>query len=203
MSPDTGAVDEDRLKANLELATDVYIQRVNGSPCGETVISLYKGADSLSLQQKRQDLLVFLKGSRKMKEKLQQQKPELYMEFSKVWSMKQRHEVPHLPPQYLYLLVCCFEPMCPHPLCQVGKESIHMEWFPSGPQLDFIPLPVPDPAQPWGGDNCQKCSGFCAGHFLKPEEVVKSGATPMKQPPSGVLKDFYQSLNHKTLRSPC
>ena len=29
-NPETGAVDMERVKANLELATDVYIDRVNG-----------------------------------------------------------------------------------------------------------------------------------------------------------------------------
>ena len=51
-----------------------------------------------------------------------------------------------------------------------------MEWFPGGPKVDFIPLPIPDPTQPWGNESWgNKCSGFCLGHFLKPEEVLKSG----------------------------
>lgn len=62
VNPETGAVDMERVKANFELATDVYIDRVNGCPCGETVIHLYRGADSSSLQQKWKDLLVYLKG---------------------------------------------------------------------------------------------------------------------------------------------
>lgn len=65
--------------------------------------------------------MVYLKSSKRMKEKLQQEKPELYADFKKVWDMRQRH------------------------------------------------------------DHCEKCSGFCAGHFLKPEEMLKSGATPMKE----------------------
>ena len=85
-----------------------------------------------------------------MKEKLQQQKPELYKEFSNVWDIKRRHEVPHLPPEYLYLLVCCFKPMCRHPPSGQGINS-----HGGGPKLDFIPLPAPDPPQPWGGDHCQ------------------------------------------------
>lgn len=32
---------------------------------------------------------------------------------------------------------------------------------------------------------------------MKPEEVLKSGATPMKQPPSSILREFYQKLNGK------
>ena len=56
-SPEMGVIDKERLKANLELATDLYIERVNGSPCGETVISLDKGAESSLLQRKRKYLL--------------------------------------------------------------------------------------------------------------------------------------------------
>ena len=66
-NPATGAVDMERVRKNLDLATDVYINRVNNCPCGETVIHLYKGADSGSLQEERKHLLVFLKGSRKKK----------------------------------------------------------------------------------------------------------------------------------------
>ena len=55
---------------------------------------MYKGADISSLQQRvLKDLLVYLKGSRKMKKKLQQEQPELYTVFKKVWDMRQRHEV--------------------------------------------------------------------------------------------------------------
>ena len=43
-NPETGAVDMERVKVNLDLATDVYISRVNECPCGETVIHLYRGA---------------------------------------------------------------------------------------------------------------------------------------------------------------
>lgn len=69
VNPETGAVDMERVAANPELATNVYIDCMNGCPCVETVIKLYKGADSSSLQQKRKDLLVYLKGSKKMKKK--------------------------------------------------------------------------------------------------------------------------------------
>ena len=191
LNPETGAVDMDRVRNNLELATSVYIDRVNNCPCGETVIHLHRGADSASLQ-KREHLIVYLKGSKVKKDQLQREEPELYKYFETIWEMRQTHEVPGLPSQYLYLLVCCFQQGCPHPLCQAGKEGIPMEWFPGGPRVDFIPLPVPDPAYPWGSDSCDKCSGSCAGHFLKPEEAMRSNATPMAQPPSTVLKNFYQ-----------
>ena len=45
-SADTGKVDKEKYNRNMDLATDVYISRANHCPCGETVINLYKGADS-------------------------------------------------------------------------------------------------------------------------------------------------------------
>ena len=49
----TGAIDHDRLKKNLKMATDVYINIYSGFSCGDTVIHLNKGADSSNLQKLR------------------------------------------------------------------------------------------------------------------------------------------------------
>jgi len=46
----------------MQLATDVYINRVNGCPCGEGNISLFEGAGSTKLQELRSVLIKFLKG---------------------------------------------------------------------------------------------------------------------------------------------
>ena len=51
----TGSIDQEKLHANLQAAMDVYISRVDGSPCGDTVIHLFKGADSSEYQVYRQD----------------------------------------------------------------------------------------------------------------------------------------------------
>ena len=67
---ETGAIDESWVKENLELSTDVYINRCNGCSCGDTVIHLFKGADSSKLQELRPLLNIFLKGSKQKKEKL-------------------------------------------------------------------------------------------------------------------------------------
>ena len=42
--------------------------------------------------------------------------------------------------------------------------------------------------------NCEKCAGFCEGHFLDPEAAVLSTLPAMKQPPSAILKEFHSSL---------
>ena len=45
--PNTGAVNMPVLKENLSRAITAYISRVNGCPCGDTTIQLYRGADSI------------------------------------------------------------------------------------------------------------------------------------------------------------
>lgn len=144
ISPDTGTVDMEKVRQNLELATSVYIDRVNNCPCGEAIIHLYRGADSSSLQKNREHLMVYLKGNKKKREELARKEPELYTYFETVSEVKRRHEVTGFPPHYLYLLVCCFERTCPHPVCQRGKEGVSMKWFEDGPQLNVIPLPTPE-----------------------------------------------------------
>jgi len=57
----TGAIDQEKLRTNIELAMEVYINRVNNSPCGDTQIHLFKGANSTEFQEQRQSLLIFLK----------------------------------------------------------------------------------------------------------------------------------------------
>ena len=194
-SLESGQVDMERVKQNLEMATDVYIKRVNKSPCGETVIHLFKGSDSSEYQKMRAPLNEFLKGSKKKREKFKRDHPNLYSYVREVCDVQQRHFVPNLPPQYLYLLVCCFGDDCPHPLCKRGPNEISQSWFPGGPNLKTIPLPVPHPSYPWGNTHCDKCSAIlCSGHFLTPEEALASDAPPMKEPPSSVLKTFYTNL---------
>ena len=134
---------------------------------------------------------IYLRGVRlkdTKKKNLYSDELELYSCFEKVSEVKKRHEIPHLPPQYLYLLVCCFKEDCPHPLCQDGKNGLQMHWFENGPEYHKIPLPIPDPNHSWGNSSCTICSGFCAGHILTPEEALQSTLTPMAQPPSTLLK---------------
>ena len=60
----TGKIDAKKFKYNMELATEVYINWVNNSPCGDTNISLFEGPDSTELQNLREKVLLFLKSSR-------------------------------------------------------------------------------------------------------------------------------------------
>lgn len=70
-----------------------------------------------------------------------------------------------------------------------------MVWFPQSPSVRKLPLPVLDPKRPWGSTECISRSGFCAGHYLEPEEVIaqlKSDNPSVNiDPPSIQLKEFF------------
>ena len=182
----------------MELAAEVYINRVNRCPCGETVIELYQGADSSEKQKLRESLLVYLKGSKADREKLKMEHRESYDYFQKIWDLRSRHLVrKDLPVQYLFFLLCCFQPECCHPVCRAREngESVELpSWFEGGPRVSYVPVPIPDPDRPWGALDCPDCSGTCTGHFLKPIEALQSSLPPMIQPPSAVLKQEFAKL---------
>ena len=191
MDPRTGRVNLEQYKKNMDLATEVYINRVNDSPCGGTAIKLYKGADSSDHQKRRPLLLKFLKGSKQDKRHLEQEHKQLYDYFCKIWKLRSDHMVKEYPVNYLFcLFACCGTSMCIHPLCQ--HHDINMVWYQGGPLVKHIPLPICDKNRPWGNPDCAECKGVCGGHFLK--DVFESDSSPMVQPPSVILKKAFQSL---------
>ena len=52
------------------------------------------------------------------------------------------------------------------------KAREEYTWFPGGPPLSTLPVPIPDPDKPWGGE-CNKCIGNCTGHYLTPENHIE------------------------------
>ena len=135
----TGSIDQRKLKANLQAATDVYIERCNYAPCGDSQIVLFRGADSSDLQERREDLATFLKGSNRAKMQMKSKKPDLYSQFETVWELRNRHMVKNLPSQYLFHLLPCYNSDCPHPLCQSGRPTSDETWFENGPPPDHLP----------------------------------------------------------------
>ena len=193
ISSETGKLDQQKYARNMDLATDVYISRTDGCPCGDGVIHMFKGADSSQKQDERNKLLVFLKGSKKQKELLKNEHPATYNYFEKVWALKNCHAATNFPSQYIFL-VCCLQPECVHPVCNSQVITQLPHWYEGGPPVSCIPLPIPDPDRPWGGSNCDKCKGACYGHFLKPSESLTSSLSPMTVPPSGLLKQAFLAL---------
>ena len=59
----------------------MYVSRVQGAPCEEAKVQLYKGADvpeANKLLNRRQMLLTFLRGKSTEKESLKRNHPEMY-----------------------------------------------------------------------------------------------------------------------------
>ena len=191
--PSTGKVDQDRLEANLSLATQIYIDRVNNAPCGTTSIHLYPGAKSSESLTLRSDVLTYLKGNKEQKLNLQRSNSEHFDYIKKICGIQQRHGVFDLPSQYCFMLKCCYEPDCEHPVCSGGDSRVS-NWFPNGPSISYIPLPIPDPDKPWGSSTCDKCAGMCSGHFLMPEKAEVSTLPAMCKPPSAIIKEGFMAL---------
>ena len=174
-------IDTEQLLTNLDNAINVYIDRVNGAPCGQSLITLFKGAKGEhadKLQDRQKDLLIFLKGTKKLKTELKAKKPDKYDYFTVIWNLRKQHMVKGVPEKYVFFLLPCYKSDCVHPVCQRGKPQEEIKWFEGGPPLVDIPFPIPDPARPWGG-NCTNCTSGCHGHYMSPaqclEHIQKNG----------------------------
>ena len=186
-----GHLNQDVLRQSLELAIDVYLDRVNMCPCGDGFFQLFKGSDS-TLQQAHREKL---KGSRKKKEELKRNDPDVYSLFDSIWKIRERHMVTGYPRQYIYFLLCCYQDGCEHPRCkaEVGKDPSSISWYLGGPSIKSIPLPVPDPDRPWNNTVCSDCNGFCAGHYLEPKKALVAGNAAPCSPPSIVIEKAFKS----------
>ena len=184
-------LDNDKLKENLDVAIDAYISRVDGTPCGDTVIHLHKGAIDSEQVKYRSNLLTFLKGSNKAKLALKQREPEQYAFFQKVWDLRSRHMVSELPIQYAFMLTCCYQSDCCHPECKNGKPSSIHRWYDGGPTINMLPLPVVDEKRPWGSA-CEHCIN-CSGHYKTVLTDVRDKAAmhSVALPPSAILKEEF------------
>jgi hypothetical protein len=191
----TGKIDRDKYIHNMNLATDVYISRVDQAPCGNTVIHLFKGPNSQKQQVERKYLLQFLKGSKQQKSLLRSSHPELYSYFEQIWAIRNRHMVKNLPSQYIFFLYCCLERDCNHPICKSDVYNTLPTWYKDGPSIAYLPIPVPDPSYPWGSTDCRKCKQpFCTGHYLSPSDAaIELSALPMIKPPSQVIREAFES----------
>ena len=154
---------------HLDIATDVYIDSINGAACCGTTLQLHKGGENEDATERRESLLVFLKGKAEEKMKLKESKPELFKFFEKVCMVRSNHMNKELPSNYVFMLNLCNQPNFPHPLCKSDTVPRDLKWFENGPPLQTLPIPIPDPNRPWGG-NCKDCTTVCSGHYLKPQE---------------------------------
>ena len=77
----------------------------------------------------------------------------------------------------------CQYATCIIPLCKrlAGSDLNQYKWFPGGPSVTAIPIPIGDPTRPWNGTSSD-CKQFCAGHYLKPQEALQAGRTIIFNP---------------------
>ena len=102
--------------------------------------------------------------------------------------------------KYVFLLVPCYKKDCCHPLCKIDKPQNEPLWSENSLPISSLPLPIPDKSRRWGG-SCDKCVGFCAGHFLPPQQCFKHtkehGLKDCAEPPSIVLSRAFEDAKKK------
>ena len=112
------------------------------------------------------------------------------------WSGKLEATIWCLVYHRMSIFSCCYKKDCPHPRCKAGPPQSNPTWYPGGPSLSQLPLPIPDPERPWGS-TCSNCKGFCSGHYKIQLVDVCDGEALSKvpKPPSAVLKQLFSSSN--------
>ncbi len=190
-----GEVNDEILFRNLHAAIDAYISRVDQAPCAGTGIHLWKGANSAAYQEERTAVNIFLKGKKEEKELLQKEKPAMFCYIKMIWDLRGRHMTSNLPSQYLFFLQCCYDKDCVHPVCKTGVQNPNT-WYPDGPLTTFLPMTTPDPTRPYGNEQCKECTGFCSGHYMKPQQLLdhvnKGGKISGAMPPSLVILEAFK-----------
>ena len=200
----SGKINETRLKENISDAIEVYISRVDGTSCGDTSIRLQKGANSHEYQMFNHHVKIFFSGTKRDKEKFKLEHPDVYCKIKSIWDVWNRHLNKDFPSRYIFHLVCCYQPSCPHPFCQQGKPDTELLRYTGGPPVTFTPLPVQDKEHPHGSKNCVTCGEECAGYHMKAEQVVdyfQNGRYQNleKRPPSEIVKVEFQKEGEKLL----
>lgn len=164
-------VNENILRNNLDSAIDAYISRVDGSPCASTEIRLFKGSNSDENQKENDLLKIFLKGRKSKRLELAKENPVMFSKFEETWAVRERHMLKNVPTKYIFFLRCCYRDDCIHPNCQAGCPQDEVTWYPGGPPIDFLPLPLADPDRPHQG-SCKVCKDSCSGHYMKYENLL-------------------------------
>ena len=102
----------------------------------------------------------------------------------------------------MFFLLPCYESRCPHPACEKGKPEQEPTWFENGPPISYLPFPVPDTKKTWGSEGCDSCTGFCSGHYLKPEEAYLQRSRCVSEPPLQILSKLHKSVQGSVPEQP-
>ncbi len=108
----TDGIDNEKLQANLNTASDVYINTMADTKCAGNPIVLVKGARnevSKIYLERRNHLLTFLQGSAKKQSAFKKEFPEEHAYFSKMWTIRNNHMIKNLPENYVFMLYPCYK----------------------------------------------------------------------------------------------
>ena len=108
-------------------------------------------------------------------------------------NIREKHMVKGLPSQCVFFLIPCYDLECP--LCQ-GKTGIWAKvvWKWASVILSTFSCSGCCKSWSWGSETCQSCTGFCSGHYLKPEDAYIYCTQSVCEPPSQKLLKLYKSV---------
>ncbi len=175
----------------MEFGIDQYITRVDKTPAMGTHIRLFEGVRDSSILERRPHLLTFLKGTKYAKDTLRENQPKLWNYFARIWKVRNDHWVDSpLPPKYFFLLKCCGNTTCIHPLCQ-RSEIKDFTWYKDGPSIEnALPIPVISTLQ------CDKCDN-CDGHYVR--DITLRQEINAADVPSILLTDEFENDEELTV----
>ena len=87
------------------------------------------------MSERRESLLVFLKGSAKDKKTVEKEQSNLYKYFERVWMVRENHMKNDLPGNSLFMLNLCYQRGCRHPLCGDETARKDLKWYDDEPLL--------------------------------------------------------------------
>lgn len=194
--PKHWCVDNSKLQENMSLAIDACIHRVNGCPCGDSVIHLYHGADSTEQQEVREKLLVFWKGQIIASQPYVTRSLPFMLTSS--WSGRLETTIPGT----WSTLICFFFSQV---LLQTGLSSSTVPGWPTPSPSDVVPWwSYPQSTtitRTWPqtsvGQHLLKLQRLCAGHYwTQLVNICNAEAlSRVPNPPSAVLKQLFSSSN--------
>jgi hypothetical protein len=190
--PTTGQMDDDRLRSNMEAAKQIYIDRVNNTSfkgCQIKLVLCNTSVVANELQDRREYILKYLKATPRQKisirEKASQHDSASLEYYDQAIQVMEKHRLePTI--KYVFGLLCCFQPDCPHPNCQnhQGQRADEVYWYEGGPPLQFFPWPVRDEnSKP---EDCTQCSGPCSGHFMRYPNLLERYTAVNRLPDPGL-----------------
>ena len=164
----------------MDLATEVYIHHCKQTPFGTAVINLFKGASSEKAQNMVEIRLVCCRK--------QIQTFTAILRWLRIYRKDMKLMLAVLGKMFLVLFI-------------VMKTIVHIQCLlktnlKGGAPVTFFPWPFKDPLYPYEQKDCETCSWFCTGYYLKVEDVYKlfkNGETLPKEPPSIMIKNEFKN----------